>query len=167
MLSLMRSTRIVAYGFSGGYERGMSSDSGFELDKELTFHYALVPHAGDWRQAEVYRQGLEFNHPLIVRKAAPHAGTLGKRWGLLEVSHPNCVISALKPGKGGTTVLRIYEAIGKPAPGVKIKFQAKVTSAHEANLMEDPGRKLEAPDDVLSFDMAPFEIKTFQLRLQQ
>ena len=167
MLSLMRSTRIVAYGFGGGYEPGMSSDTGFELDKELTFHYALVPHAGDWRQAEIYRQGLEFNHPLIVRKAAPHAGILPKRWGLLEVSHPNCVISALKPGKGGTTVLRIYEAIGKPAPGVKIKFQAKVTSAHEANLMEDPGRKLEAPDDVLSFDMAPFEIKTFLLQLRQ
>ncbi|MFV1963962.1 MAG: glycoside hydrolase family 38 C-terminal domain-containing protein, partial [Pirellulaceae bacterium] len=146
MLSLMRSTRIVAYGFSGGYERGMSSDSGFELDKELTFHYALVPHAGDWCQAEIYRQGLEFNRPLIVRKAHAHAGTLAKRWGLLEVSHPNCVISALKPGKGGTIVLRVYEAIGKPAPGVKIKFRAKVTSAHEANLMEDPGHKLEAPD---------------------
>ena len=26
-------------------------------------------------------------------------------------------------------MLRIYEAIGKPAPGVKIKFQAKITSA--------------------------------------
>ena len=167
MLSLMRSTRIVAYGFSGGYERGVSSDSGFELDKELTFHYALVPHAGDWSQAEVYRRGLEFNHPLIVRKATPHAGTLPKRWGLLEVSHPNCVISALKSGKGGTTVLRVYEATGKPAAGVEIQFQAKVTSAHEANLMEDPGQKLETPDNVLSFDLAPFEIKTFQVQLQQ
>lgn len=167
MLSLMRSTRIVAYGFSGGYERGMSSDSGFELDKELTFHYALVPHAGDWRQAEIYRQGLEFNHPLIVRKTTPHAGTLAARWGLLEVSHPNCVVSALKLGRGGTTVLRVYEATGRPSPGVKIKFQAKVTSAREANLMEDLGRRLETPRGTLSFDLAPFEIKTFSLRLQQ
>ncbi len=167
MLSLMRSTRIVAYGFSGGYERGMSSDTGFELDKELTFDYALVPHAGDWCQAGIYRQGLEFNHPLIVHKATPHAGTLAKRWGLLEVSHPNCVISALKTGKGRMTVLRVYEATGKSTPGVKIKFQAKVASAHETNLMEDPGQKLETPGDVLSFDMTPFEIKTFLLQLRQ
>lgn len=167
MLSLMRSTRIVAYGFSGGYERGMSSDTGFELDKELTFHYALVPHAGDWCQAEIYQPGLEFNHPLIVRKAIPQAGTLPKRWGLLEVSHPNCVISALKPGKAGATVLRVYEATGKSTPGVKIKFQAKVASAHEADLMEDPGRKLDAPDNTLSFDLGPFEIKTFLLQLRR
>ena len=167
MLSLMRSTRIVAYGFGGGYEKGMSSDSGFDLDKELTFHYALVPHAGDWSQAEVYREGLQFNHPLLVRKTTPHTGTLPKRWGLLEVSHPNCVVSALKPGKGGTTVLRVYEATGKPAAGVKVKFQAKITSAHEANLMEDPGRKLEVSENTMSFDLAPFEIKTFVLQLRQ
>jgi len=43
----------MAYGFQGGYEPGMSSDSGLELGKELTFDYALVPHTGDWRQAAV------------------------------------------------------------------------------------------------------------------
>ncbi|NQT92902.1 MAG: hypothetical protein HQ559_09080, partial [Lentisphaerae bacterium] len=58
MLSLLRATRIVAYGFSGGYERGMSSDTGFELDKHLTFDYALVPHTGDWKESKIYRQGL-------------------------------------------------------------------------------------------------------------
>ena len=35
MLSLARSTRIQAYGYGGGYEPGMSSDSGYELGKEL------------------------------------------------------------------------------------------------------------------------------------
>lgn len=40
---------------------GRTSDSGFELGKELTFDYALLPHAGDWRKAGVYRDGLEFN----------------------------------------------------------------------------------------------------------
>lgn len=144
----------------------MSSDSGLEMDKELAFHYALVPHASDWRQAEIHREGLEFNHPLIVRTATPHAGVLAKRWGLLEVSHPNCVVSTLKPGKADTTVLRVYEATGRSTPGVKIKFLADVAWAHEANLMEDLGRKLETHDDVLSFELAPFEIKTFVLRLQ-
>jgi|ETNmetMinimDraft_26_1059896.scaffolds.fasta_scaffold00693_4 alpha-mannosidase len=163
MLSLMRSTRIVAYGFSGGYERGMSSDTGFELNKELTFDYALVPHGGDWKESKIYRQGLEFNQPLIVRKTLPHAGDLPKRWGLLEVSHPNCVVSALKPGKDGATVLRVYEPTGEPAAGVKIRFDAKLSSACEANLMEDPSHNLVLTDDALSLDLAPFEIKTFMI----
>ena len=166
MLSLMRSTRIVAYSSTGGYRQGLSSDTGFELDKELAFRYALVPHAGDWREAEIYRHGMEFNHPLMVHKSPPHEGPLPNRWGLLHVSHPNCVVSALKPGKGGTTILRVYEATGRPAPSVRIRFQAKVASAKEANLMEDPGRGLVVADDSLSFDLAPFEIKTFQLQLR-
>ena len=50
--------------------------------------YALVPHAGDWREAGVFRDGLEFNHPLLCREVLPHAGSLPARWGLLEVSSP-------------------------------------------------------------------------------
>jgi len=167
MLSLMRATRIVAYGSQGGYREGMPSDTGFELDKELTFRYALVPHAGDWREAEIYRHGMEFNIPLIARKSPPHGGALPKRWGLLQISRPNCVISALKPGKDGTTILRVYEATGRPAPCVKIEFETKVALVREANLMEDPGPKLEVADNTFSFDLAPFEIKTFQLQLSR
>src|SRR5437879_1655610 len=43
LLSLMRSARITAYPFVEGYEPGVSSDSGLELGKRLTFDYALVP----------------------------------------------------------------------------------------------------------------------------
>ena len=78
--------------------------------------YALVPHAGDWREAGVYRDGLEFNHPLLCRAVLPHAGNLPARWGLLEVSNPGVVVSALKPGSQGVAVLRVYEATGRPAP---------------------------------------------------
>ena len=166
MLSLMRSTRIVSYGYQGGYEKGMSSDSGFELGKRLTFDYALVPHGGDWRQASVYRHGLEFNNPLIAHKAAPHSGSLPRRWGLLEVSHPNVVLSALRGGEGGRMILRVYEASGSPAAAVKIKLHTRIVSAHEANLMEDPGARLAVTDDTLQFDLAPFQIKTLQLQRQ-
>ena len=35
MLSLMRSARIASYGYGGGYERGMSSDTGLMVDREI------------------------------------------------------------------------------------------------------------------------------------
>ena len=164
MLSLLRSTRIVAYGFGGGYEPGMSSDSGLELGKELTFDYALVPHAGDWAQASVCRDGLEFNHPLIAVTAASHPGTLPGRWGFLEVAHPSLVVSALKPSQGGAAVLRLYEAAGQPARAARIRLPANTASMVETNLMEDPGRALKVTEGAVELDFGPFEIKSLLLK---
>ncbi|PYV27236.1 MAG: hypothetical protein DMG24_05110 [Acidobacteria bacterium] len=163
MLSLLRSARITAYPFFGGYEPGVSSDLGLELGEERTFDYALVPHAGDWREAGVYRAGLEFNNPFIARAVAPHSGPLPTRWGLIQVSEPNVVISALKPGPRGTLIVRVYEATGKPTRGINMKLQPGIASASESNLMEDPIRKIELEDNVLRFDLGPYEIKTFRL----
>ena len=178
MLSLMRSTRIQSYGIGGGFE-GQSSDSGLELGQERTFDYALLPHFGDWRQAGVSRAAMEFNHPLLVRKAPPQqaghgsriapmpSGTLPNRWGFLEISPPSVVLTAFKPGSNGASILRVYETYGKPAPGVRIKLHAKISSAYEANLMEDSGPRLQVAHDTLQFDLHPFEIKTFKLLLKR
>jgi alpha-mannosidase len=167
MLSLMRSARITSYPFFGGYEPGVSSDLGLELGKPLAFDYALVPHAGDWRDAGVFRDGFEFSNPLIVRKVSQHAGILSKRWGLFEVSHSNVVTSALKPGRDGGVVLRVYEASGRRTEGVKIKFRSPLVSVHETNLIEEATRKLNVQNNMLEFDLGPFEIKTFSLDLRQ
>jgi len=165
MLSLMRSHTIGGYGFGGGFEPGMTSDSGYEIGRPLTFHYALVPHAGDWRQGAVYRDALELNHPMLVRKAANHPGTLPSRWGLIEISPPNVVLTTCKPGPNGSTVIRVYEAGGVATKSVKIKPNAKVLGANEANLLEDRGGKLAVRENALQFDLHPFEIKTILLRL--
>jgi len=165
MLSLLRSTRIVAYGSAGGgYAAG--SDSSLELGNELTFDYALVPHAGDWREASVYRDGAEFNHPLVACTVVSHPGPLGKRWGFLEIAPQNVVVSALKPGPDGTAVLRVYEAAGEATPGAKIRLGAQLVAAEEVNLMEDPGPKLAVADNTLFVDLHPFEIKTIKFQLQ-
>ena len=165
LLSLLRSARIGGYGYSGGYEPGMSSDSGLELGREFVFEYALVPHRGDWAQAGIHRSGWEFNHPLLVCKTPSHPGMLPSRWGWLEVSHPGVVVSALMPGSDAAAVLRLYEATGEQAPGVRISFASPVLSAEEANLLGDPLRPLEVAGDAVQVDFRPFEIKTLKLHL--
>jgi alpha-mannosidase len=161
LLSLMRSARLISYGFSGGYEPGVSSDSGLEVGKRLSFHYALVPHMGDWRDAGAYRAGLEYNQPLIARSAAPHAGALPKVWGLLGISSNRVVISAVKPSRDGRIAVRVYEAAGLPARDVRLRFATPIASSREANLLEDPGRAMKVQDNGFSFELRPFEIKTF------
>ena len=163
MLSLLRSARIGGYGYQGGYEPGMGSDSGLEMGKELTFDYALLPHAGDWRRATPWRAGMEFNQPLMSRTADVHAGDLPTRWGFCEVSHPNVVVSALKCGENGGIVLRVYEASGAAAGDVTLELSAAITRVTEVNLMEDPIADASVEQGALRFDLRPFEIKSFSV----
>lgn len=166
MLSLLRSTCIVAYGYGGGYEPGMSSETGFEIGKEFIFDYALVPHSGDWRDAGVYRDGLEFNNPLLASTAEARHGMLPACQGFLDISHANVVVSTLKMCEEGLA-LRVYEAAGLPANGVRINLSSDVIRAYESNLMEDILRELDVNGNAIVFDLSAFEIKTFILRLQK
>jgi alpha-mannosidase len=165
MLSLMRSTSIVAYGFGGGYEPGMSSDSGYEEGKEQRFDCALVPHVGDWREAGIYRQGMEFNQPLLVRTAAPEPGALPANRGFLRVSSENVVVSTVKSGENGGTVVRIYEAAGLPVKGVRIEPSVGIVAAATVDLMEDEIGQLPVIDGGVLLDLRPFEIKTIRFEL--
>ena len=102
---------------------------------------------------------------MIVRKSTPHAGRLPNRWGLLAISPANVALTAFKPGPNRSTVLRVYEAAGRATSAVKIRLQARIIAAYEANLLEDSGRKLKIQNDTVQFDLRPFEIKTIKLQL--
>ncbi|PYJ03143.1 MAG: hypothetical protein DME25_13230, partial [Verrucomicrobia bacterium] len=78
----------------------------------------------------------------------------------------NVVLTAFKPGAGHTTVLRIYEAAGQAVKAATIKLNARIGTAHEANLLEDAGHKMSVHANTLQFDLHPFEIKTVQLQLK-
>lgn len=167
MVSLLRSTRLQVYGADdSGFDpaKTSESDTALELGKRIAHDYALVPHNGSWQDAQVYRSGLEFNHPLIARTVSAHLGVMPKRWGLLEVSAPDVVVSALKPSRDGEVALRVYEAAGQPVRRAEIHFSLPLASAREANLIEDPAGPLEIKGDTISFDLHPYEIRTFRLR---
>jgi alpha-mannosidase len=164
MVSLLRAQNLGAYGFGGGYEPGMSSETGFQLGVERSMRYALLPHEGDWKDAGVFRDALELNHPLVARVTSAHVGILPSRRGFVDISSPDVVLSDLKPGRAGGIALRLYEATGRPAAGVSVMLHSKVEAASEANLLEDPGKRLTLDDSSVRLDFRPFEIKTVLFR---
>jgi len=167
LLSLMRSARINAYSYSGGYEPGVSSDLGLELGQERTFHYALVPHTGTWQQTGLVRAGLEFNNPLIAQPLSQHPGTLPKKLRFLDVTPVNVTLSALLSAVDGEGVIaRVYESTGQPVSGARIRFAPGVLSASEVNLMEQPLAQVGSADNAITFDLHPFEIKSFKVKLR-
>ena len=118
LVSLLRAHTLGAYGFGGGYEPGMSSETGFQLGKERTMHYALVPHEGDWRRCGRLprRLGVQPSPGLPNRPAARRLAA--ESWGLVEVSSPDVVVSSLKPSRDGDiAACRVYEASGPSGHG--------------------------------------------------
>jgi alpha-mannosidase len=58
----------------------------------------------------------------------------------------------------------VYEAAGHSVQHAEVHFSLTLASAQEANLIEDPGRELQSKGNTISFDLHPYEIKTFRLR---
>ena len=71
------------------------------------FAYALVPHAGGWREAGIVREGVLFNAPLrLGRTSRPRARS--RRW-----TTTNLVLDTIKRAEDSDAiVLRLYEAHG-------------------------------------------------------
>ncbi|WP_054857324.1 glycosyl hydrolase-related protein [Vulcanisaeta sp. JCM 16159] len=71
------------------------------------FTYAIYPHPGDWRTAQVPRRAYEFNQPLIVVE-----DTAGGESSFLEITNPAIMLEALKWGEDSGITLRLYETYG-------------------------------------------------------
>jgi alpha-mannosidase len=82
----------------------------------------------------------------------------------IRVEPENVVASSLKKEMGydkRDLVMRLYEAYGKKTE-VKISLPWPIEAA-ETDLMEKPGKKLEASADSLRLSIEPFEIKTIKI----
>src|SRR5207237_5562493 len=74
---------------------------------EHRFAYAVMPHAGGWRDAGVVAEAARFETPLRWAPGSAPAGS----W--FAVDDPNLVLDTVKPAEDSDAlVLRLYEAHG-------------------------------------------------------
>jgi alpha-mannosidase len=106
-----------------------------------SFLVRLVPHGGDWRDADVVRRAAELNQPPFALIETFHDGPLPQRASYATDGGGGVVATVLKGGEDGGYVLRAHESTGRPV-------RATITVL---------GSTIEA-------DFGPNEIKTFVLR---
>jgi alpha-mannosidase len=165
MLSLLKCTALKeGYAEVGGFKLSTPTEEGYEKGKVHVFDYALAPHGGDWRAAQAYRRGMEFNTPLIPVKPSNHDGSLAPKMSFIRLAGKHAVLSALRACPGGV-VVRVYEAAGEREDQVSIQPVWPLRQATETNLLEQEDRPLsiDLAGNRLVFDLGPFEIKTFKL----
>lgn len=131
--------------------------------EEHRFTYALMPHEGDYRTAGVVQAAYALNNPFYV-KAASGGGSLEPRFSFAQASCENVVIEVVKQAeKGEDLILRLYEAYGRRCR-TSVTLPKAIESVWETDLLERPCTQLEADGEQFSFEIRPFEIKTFAIK---
>jgi alpha-mannosidase len=126
------------------------------------FAYALMPHAGGWREAGVVAAAHCFNSPLLLTsvpenfKPAPFA----------EVDDPNLVIDTIKRAEDeDAVIIRLYECHGSRG-SARLTVDFTFRSATFCNLLEEDIAAFPPEDRVIGIPYTPFKIITVKLRLK-
>ncbi|MGI6173887.1 MAG: alpha-mannosidase [Christensenellales bacterium] len=133
-----------------------------DTDMEHHFTYSLMPHTGDWRCAATPNAAYALNMPATVRKAGGEGEMLRP---LFTVSNENILVEVVKKALDGDGVIvRVYECYGRRTAGAVLESAFGILSCEESNMLEQ--KQADAPFDgnTVSFDMRPYEIKTFRIR---
>ncbi|TVX98808.1 alpha-mannosidase [Cohnella terricola] len=127
---------------------------------EHEFVYALYPHEGDWYAGGTVQQAWSLNNPLTAYAGAPAKDA----FSLFRLSAANVMVDAVKKAEDGDgLILRVHEFAGVRSK-VELGSDLTIASLQECNLMEQP--MSEAGSSGLSFELKPYEIKTFIVQLQ-
>ncbi len=157
----IRLTLIRTPGTRGGY-----ADQGTQDIGHHEFVYGIAGHAAGWREAQTDWQAQRLNDPLIAFQTSKHAGTFGRDFSLLKVSSPRIRVLALKKAElSDEIILRLVELDGKPQPGVRVTFNAPVTSAREVNGQEQLVGAAAVNDGALVTSFSAYQPRTFAVQL--
>lgn len=128
-----------------------------------TFTYALLPHAGDWRNG-VIEQARRLNYPLFVQPVGA-GGSLPAEFSLVTCDAPSAQIDTIKRAEDSADlIVRVYEAHGGRTSAA-LRFAAPIASAEEVNLLEEPLGEVEFAGDTLHFALTPYQIRSFRVAL--
>jgi alpha-mannosidase len=118
------------------------------------FAYAVMPHAGGWRDAGVVAEAARFETPLRWAPGSAPAGS----W--FAVDDANLVLDTVKPAEDSDAlVLRLYEAHGARGRA-RLHVGPPFARAVRANLLEDEEEELTVAGAQIEVDYRPHQILT-------
>lgn len=123
-----------------------------------SFAWALLPHAGGWRESRVVAEAFAFNIPLrAVANAPAHS--------FISTDDPNLVIDTIKRCEDGDAVLvRLYECHGGRGTA-RLKVMSRCARATFCNLLEEDGNDARLNGGTLETTYSPHQIISIKLRL--
>ena len=148
-LNLLRSTNYP----------GTEADQGIQ-----EFKYAILPHTGDYADAEIVKAGYNFNVPLSVEKAKKQKGA-NTSYSFVKCDNPNVVIDTIKKAdKDNDIIVRIYEC-HETTGYATLEFGFDIKSAKLVNLLEhDKAGEIKVSDNKVTVKVSPFKVVTLKIK---
>ena len=135
------------------------------------FTYSLLPHIGDWRDAQTVRHAYELNVPAFVlskshkRTDVEDAVLTIEAYSFVYTDCEHVVVETIKPAEDNDgLIVRLYEAHNQRGHGT-LTFATTLNSVQECNLLEAPLQTVNYAENSFMFHVRPFEIKTFRVHL--
>ncbi len=108
----------------------------------------------------------DFVMPMASFIASSHQGTIGSEYSFGNLSG-NAIIRAMKKAENSDEmVVRINESEKKEQKGVTLTLNCNILSAREIYASEEHIDDISLVDGKLVFDLKPYEIKTFALKVK-
>ena len=129
------------------------------------YGYAIYSHSGDYTSGTQLGARM-FNQPAAAFITDKHDGKLGSEYSFGTISHPDVIIRAIKKAENSDyIIIRVNEGADRNARNVKIKLGAGIVEACEVNAVEDEIGAAVIENGSLVFDLEPYEVKSFAVKL--
>ncbi|MBL7076215.1 MAG: alpha-mannosidase [Kiritimatiellae bacterium] len=139
---------------------------GSQLQRKMTFDYALYPHSGDWAAGEVYAEAEALSAPPAPFQltASGQAGALPPEASFYAVEPANLVVSTFKQAQGREScILRVFNPTGDTIHGT-VRLRAKLKAAYLTDLNETRIAPLELVDEsTVVVEAGPGKIVTLEV----
>lgn len=151
----------------------------FPERKTHVFEYAILPHQGNWRNADLVKEGYEYNNPLIAIQTDSHKGDYPTLHSFFSTKGKSAIITALKPKSNGNeafkantatdasngVIVRMYEPYGNNGT-VKLISDFSINDAKKVNMMERKPEDISFTPKSVNIEIKSNAIETFALNLE-
>ncbi len=136
---------------------------------EHRFTYSLLPHPGDWTEADVTAEAFALNSPLMTVPVAPTGRHLPASSGLLATEGLRLALGGLKRSEDRAgIILRLYEPHGARGTAT-LRFTSPVRRIDRVDLLEEPAAdatpSLADDGSTVRLPVRPFEVVSLRIEL--
>ena len=133
---------------------------------EHIMSYSIIPHSGNYIDADIVRKAYAFNNPMIARGINNSDGESAQSFSLVNTDSENIIIDTVKKAENNDNVIfRLYESQNKKGRA-KLKFGVDIKKLYLCDLLENIEKEIEIKDNTAEIDVNNFEIITLMAEVE-
>lgn len=138
-----------------------------EADKELhTFRFALIPHAGSFKEAGIEQAAQQFNQPMVARFMEKQDGELTDCYSFISCKNENIMIDTIKKAESSDHIIvRLHEFFDRKTKA-EIVLGVAAEKVYLCDMLEDNLEELCLEENKVYLNVSNYEIVTLKIVLK-